>query len=710
MRQTGRELFEDSKRSRMMDPHRDRRRGSGPFWLAIGLALVLSTDSASPAQDGFIPLTSSSSTAFSVGDNTGHVWRVRRAGYVNSSSGAFGTVGTAMLSGSSLSFTNPMTKPSASELQLTTSWNNLRLTRRIRIDRAAGTCRFVDTFTNVGGSTVRTEFTVRHDLSGIAPSVVTDQQRTIAQGATTVRAGETGFVAWRPGGGNVRSLVCLVGTPTPTLVPRITNASNSTFTVAYPLVLEPKATWTVVHGVTVPAIPTAPNKEALAARFAPFRDPKWITDLPIATRRTIVNSATSAALARELESVLAPLARFCAERSITRGDEALLVVDDETRLKGAVEGEGIVVETDLGQTKISLEEIAAFAGERAGIEPRVFLRSGDVLAGEIVDCPLTFRTGEGTTIGLDPQRLATLVTARSERDGKLAEEARGLAVLASGQRITGRLAEETLWNVVSPWGPAELPAGRVRKYDTRRDPQPLVRLDFDDGSRLHVLVLTRDIALAATRFGDLEFPASEIDEWQVVMPSEAAESAEESQAGPTEEVVDETTSVSGEGESEPPGDAPSKPGPKPTPPVEEPTPASEANSEWKPTENLPRLDLIGENVLVGRFTEAKLMVRTSAGEFEIETSRIRRMENKSTSARPSPRFEFEVGTEEKLVGSLVDGAVTFRALDREWRIPAAHLRAYDSQPSKNATTATSKTTVVAPRPPIQPQPSRVFSR
>ncbi|MEX0718479.1 MAG: hypothetical protein WD066_17935 [Planctomycetaceae bacterium] len=527
------------------------------FRLACGCLPALMFLAATPAVwaaeagEQFVPLRSTGSYPIQTRDAAGTPWNMTPNGAMRFGTSYVNTAGTLTVDGSALGFSQLAISADGLELKGTASLGNLRITRRVRIDVKSGLCRFVDAFENVGGVAMSVNVSQRYTVSGNAQQMVTDGGTNLPRDSTTTLGkNESGvlIVHNRSGTAEATSLAVFLAARNSAAKPTVQNTSYSNIIFTLPLSIEPRRTAAVLHGVAPQRLTAAPAGGELARLFIPFSQPDWTRDLPAELRTTFVNWRPVRGAGSTGRSLLQPVLDLVFDRGVERGPrQDVLLIDDQTRLVGQVEGTGLTLRGRFGETPVVLDEIAALEGREHFV--RLYFRNGDVLGGAVSRCDLVLASEHGVRVHLQPHQVRLLMMRASENDGAIrAADNNGRAPvidlialdLRSGDRLTGRLDDDQRIGMATPWGSHDVSWKDVGDMRIVRDEQPLHRIEFRDGSRLRTILPPQSLALRDTRFGTVEAATIEIAGWQTVSPippaaslsnADAAASAENGSSG-----------------------------------------------------------------------------------------------------------------------------------------------------------------------------------
>ncbi len=625
---------------------------------------------------------------------------------VNSGRSMLMAVGTLTNNGGQFSPNRVLMTPDGTEYVFEGSLNNVngpngddgpmvQIVRRIKINRQSSTLRFVESVQNTGATPVQVTMTtgsatVRSQIQ----SVVCGPSGTALQAATgqavTGPPGGGIVPAYRPGApspygvpnngmvrlalpahdcgvvvrshGNRLPGVWLYAPQSKHVKPAIDIQNYRTLQVSFTLAVPAQSTVSVVWGLADRTLPAALDAQAIKKQFKVFQDREWLADLPDNVIKSIVNyrrfnSGESALLGPLLQPVL----DLAAQYDVERGKADVLVQDEQSRMLGAVAGSDLSIATSLGKAVVPLEEVALLSGG-AGVERpmRVYLRNGEILVGRVEAKDLVLKAPAGVDAKLSPEEINLLFLHAAGNDGKTAAEAQAMVETHDGQRLLlsgapgtpgapggapstlGR-GRDAQFHAVTPWGGLDFGLGEIDRLSVRREPQPVYRLTFKDGSDLSVLLQGELPPLKSLRFGPVKPSAGVWQLWSLQTPGtmsgtmyswswSATQQSQQDQAGDQEQ------------------------------------PAGPAG---------PHCRLIGENVLAGTIETPKVNLATAGSVLAIPLSQIRTAQRSGDPQAGGP-INVELTDGRHLSGLLTNRTVAIRFHGKVWEVSAQHLIAIDS--------------------------------
>lgn len=177
--------------------------------------------------------------------------------------------------------------------------------------------------------------------------------------------------------------------------------------------------------------------------------------------------------------------------------EDVLWITGENQLAGEVNGAArLKIKTVLGERETVIKDVAAIqGGGGVGRTPRVFLRDGQVLAGDIVAEKLTMTSRDGWDMELKVEDLMFLLTHLEEVDGKAPEGAGAFVALRSGDVLAIDQASDAGLEILSPWGADRVPLAEIVSLRYTNGSVPKYRIHRKDGSWMSVFLNGPDLTL-----------------------------------------------------------------------------------------------------------------------------------------------------------------------------------------------------------------------
>lgn len=445
-------------------------------------------------------------------DSMGFRWDINQAGSVSDGSNdCFDGAMILSVNGSNFTAQKSMMTSPRGEYVLTRSMSGVRVTRRVLVDVKRAAARYVEVFENAGSNPVKLSVGIRSMLGGTCRQVITDGGKPFSGSLGKKDVGVLSVSSSsRP------CVLFLVTGLRSKTKPQLKLVGNRTLTFTYSITVKPRKTASIVHLVAQRRGMTAANVADLVKGFY-HRQRLVKPEVPQPLRRTVVNFRVG--LGGDLPGpgpALKSVQELAETLGIERGKSDALVVGKEGHLRGKVTGRGIAVRTVHGETKLALGDVALLVGGAGlGRQERVYLRSGEILAGSLEAEAFVLKCESGLEIGLVPPRIDMLFTHSAPADGTPPVEAVAFVETRLGERLAvsrkeGAGGAVTL-EAATPWGPISVAMDEIRELYYVREPQPCWRLILSDGSRVPIVLTGRGIEFRTLRFGPVTLAPQSIE-------------------------------------------------------------------------------------------------------------------------------------------------------------------------------------------------------
>ena len=449
-----------------------------------------------------------------VTDSLGFVWDRTQYGGINQGSNCFSDAFSLRINNNQFTVRSGMMTPDGSEYLLNGNVSGIDVTRRVRVDVKAGSCRFLETFRNPGAAPKTLNVVLQVQFNNQMNPMLTDTGT-----ASTGQFGAKDCGIVMPPRANS-------GQQTPALLwllasggkvrPTLANQQNHRLTVTYPITLPAGGTVSFVHVAAQRNLAGNPDAKTLAKLFAPMKSPKVIAGLTAQERKTLVNFSASAMSGAEgiaLASLLEAL-------GVERGATDTLAIGEDTRLRGTASCASLEIETPLGRAQLPFERVAAVLG--GAREGRVLLRDGQALSGTLTARGLKFTLATGTTMDLHIAALDRLVLRTSPLDAT--GGAWGFVETFDGARIAVKPEPSLRLRANTAWGVREITPDELVSCGPSEDAPLQFSVTLKDGSRFLALLDGEEIAFDTALFGRKSFPVSAVRRIAIVQPRPADDS------------------------------------------------------------------------------------------------------------------------------------------------------------------------------------------
>lgn len=595
--------------------------------LAAGIVVLAMLQSPLPAAAAKVKLVPA--RYGQVNDAQGYPWDVRSTGMIeNGRNDCFDNGLILTVNNQQFNCSNGQMTPDAKQFVLFMTMGQLQVTRHIQIDTQRAMMRYLEVFNNPTAKTVNAQVVIRTMLGGNCQQVVTSEGTPLA--SATLGKKDIGIAAMNPGGSRP-SVVFMFSDPNSRPRPTVRVQGNRDFYVTFSLSIKPKRTLTLYHTVAQRSNLT-PNGLAAVYKTV-YRGRLLKPSIPAKLVSTIANFRTTPAEG-DPGPLLASVLEVADALGVERKDHETLVLSDDASMTGTVTSESFVVKTLLGDTKIEAEDVALLVGGAGRERPmRLYLRSGEILVGEIQAESLAIKTKEELQLKLEPALLDMLFfRANQEKDGKPLAGAAAMVTTSSGDRFAVAKTASTMLKTATPWGAYSFKLNAVRHMWVIRDPAPSRRLVLNDNSRLTVFVTSPALPLESVRWGTVQLPMHALQAYHRI----DVEAALEIEGGTPEEI-------------------------------------DEDPEFWRL--KAPYCLLAGNNAFAGRIDLESIRLVSGAGVRDVALEQIatisRDEDQEQSGTQAAVRLEMRGGGH--LTGRLERSFVPIRVGEHTWQVPVEHL-------------------------------------
>ncbi|MBN2714008.1 MAG: hypothetical protein JXR97_16435 [Planctomycetes bacterium] len=547
-----------------------------------------------------------------VNDSLGYSWNLNNNGSIISGTNyAFSNAMQLQVNNNHFYSQQPQMLADGSEFILTGQVNGIMITRRIMIDKKAGTVRWVDVFENPTGAPMSMMVKYYSGFNGRYQSMVSDQG---TNQPNTLSNKEEGFFVYQMPNNNRPSSLFWFGSAKSKLKPTIMSSNQYDVQVDYNLSIPAGKSAALIVGLAQRNAAMVPSGKQLDKLFKPFHSRKFTKGIPTGILRSIANhrgGGGATALDLSLDKLLEGL-------GVTRGKSDILAVGEETRLHGTASCVNASLETAYGTFSVPFEKIAAIIGGRlTGGSVRIFLRDGQAYVGGMTTEGFKFATTSGLSMNLDPKTLDRIVMRASPEDGVPPVNVTAFIETFEGDRIALAENNDLVFLFVTPWGPYNVPLRDLQVLRMPEDNRPGCRVTLKNGSRFFAFPGSEPIKVKTANFGIREFHLTGIRS---------------------------ITTVGGKVDEEGPGDI----------------------SE-------PHVSLIGENVFVGRVDQPEINFVVGGELIPLTPGQIRTLHNMAEGDQTDPGeaviYQAELWGGGAVSGELREPTLPVRAGGHLFRIP-----------------------------------------
>lgn len=468
-------------------------------------------------------------------DAKGFRWDVDANGNVSSNSQAFSSAGQIIVNNSGFGVQQRLMTADATQFRFTGVVQRFPFTREIKLNQKTGTARFLDTFANPlpQPQTLAIRLTIVTRSSNAAAITSGGQvfQRRAYSGVIPLK--QYGFVTQTQSSSYPTPVVFLCGAKGK-VRPSVANTStsNQSFQVNYSVTIPAGKSATLLWGLAQhPRLTSTPQPAAVAALFKPFLAAEFTRGIPSDIRRQIVNNSLSASAEGSFGPLLDPLNELADTYAVERGEKSVLIVGDESHVPGKFTDGPVEVVTRLGDATLAMTQVAGLTGGGGvGRQPRVFLRSGEVLAGTVDLADVEFDAENGLQFKLDSDHILALLTTAAKSDGQPAAERTQWLQTQFGDRVELQPDANSVVHGASMWGPVLVPLAEVKVLARSEEELPVHYMELQDGSKFWLILQGESLEVASKTLGKLSVPVAMIDRVGTVEPAAKEEEPEETPA------------------------------------------------------------------------------------------------------------------------------------------------------------------------------------
>lgn len=606
-----------------MPPHpaspASRRKPALKRWLA---AIALVAVAAAPAwANNQQPLINAQWT--NRNDSMGMMWDIRPGGYVDDgTNNCFNNAMLLQVNNSNVNFNTHQMTPDGQLYVFTGNMQGIQIDRRVSLNPKFPGVRYVDTFHNPTNQAKTLPVTYYTRISSQAQAILTDTGTNFNSGTLGKR--DSGLVLYRPGA--QPSVVLQFCTPGSKVKPTISNSSNYQFQVTYALQIPAGKKVTLISGIGQRNLIAPPaNSNELRKLFKPFRDRSFVKGVPREQMRYAVN--WSGGMSGE-----APVL-YTIERDLQtepRDDADVLAVGEQTRIRGKASWDRVSIRTQFGVIEPAAERVAAIAGPRfSGGASRIYLRDGQVLAGELTVDNLRMELAGGASLSVEGERLDRLVARTPTTTTAPPAGFQAMIDTYQGDRIMIKSGESAslVLTAVTPYGKREISIDELEWLQMRTDQQPVYEFALADGSRFFGMLDQQSLAGRSELFGEIVFNANDVRFL--------------------------TTSVQS---------------------------TEDTRSEQSTTPTRAYAQLSNDQRLVGELNQSTVELLTISGLLKLPTDQIQELERVSDDAsfpgHGGPIFQVTLWDGSQAVGRFEKPLLQFAAGEINWEVPSQDVERY----------------------------------
>lgn len=380
----------------------------------------------------------------------------------------------------------------------------LQVSRLIKVDQRLGVVRWVEVLKNPSGAPITGVFGFGFRLNAQAGQIVSETGTAVS---TALGVKEGALIVTKPPQyrNNWLDLILLLTDPAMKDKPAISNQNNYEFSVAWNITVPAGKTVAVMYAAALRPMANGPDTKEAQRLMTTVASRAFLSDLPPALRRLIINWKVSGIVDDDL-----PAADIPDELVSARGDGDLLALGASTRLRGtaalvASAAPAAPATAAAGTAHLSLtvdgkivelpwERILAIAGGRTS---RIFLQDGQSLSGTLAPATVTFTLASGQAVSVSTERIGWLL--RVPKPDRGSADAPVLITTRDGVRLRARAAAEVRLRAGTPWGVLDLRLADIANLVPAEGGGCTVRLA--DGSRFHAHLAGDDLVVDTLLLG-----------------------------------------------------------------------------------------------------------------------------------------------------------------------------------------------------------------
>lgn len=459
-------------------------------------------------------------------DSLGFVWDFSQYGGIGNGNGLnnFGSGFVLHVQGNQFSTGQAMMTPDGTEYFFSQMMNTIEVSRRVKVDAKAGTCRFIETLRNTGPATASFPLMIQTGYNYRMQSTLTDTGTAVT---TTQFGPKDSAIISVPMANQGQTpkpcaVVWMVASPDGKVRPTIQNSGHSRISINYPVSLAPGASVSFVH-VAAQRHLAATDAKSLAKILAPLKSGRITADLTPKERKAVANFRASGMVGGEV--VLSALLETL---DVERGATDVLAIGKDTRLRGTASCASLEIETRRGPAKVPFEKVAAIIGGPGG--GRVLLRDGQAVSGRLTASGLKFTLTTGTTMELNAASLDRLVLRATPED-KAPPAAWAFIETTDGDRLAAKLDPTFRLRAHTAWGVREVTAEELAGCGPMEGTPFGNFIALKDGSGFIGLLDGREVSFETALLGRQSIPTAAILRIAVVRPKTADDEPERSIEG-----------------------------------------------------------------------------------------------------------------------------------------------------------------------------------
>ena len=418
----------------------------------------------------------------------------------------------------------PMMTPDGSEYVLRGRCGALKVERRLKVHPKLRGARVVDRITNPTKAPMKVTHNVMGHLSVRPASVRTSSGQS---GSRQLSPKDVGVYAKVQG--NINGHVFwFLRTSKSSVKPFFrTNNNNQSLNFSYTVTIQPGRTVGIMLGARFVPQPTM-KKDKVAREFRQYGSTRWTRDLPRTVRKSLLNMGRGGWGAFGDGGLTQPIET---EIGLSPTNFDVLALGPQTLVQGKAACGRLAVSTDHGTVEVPMKDVAAIVGNRnAALSPRVYLRDGQRLLGDLTAEDLRFDMTSGATVDLSIDRLDRLIMTKSpdKAGGPSLLDPEGASddqdpkeswlVMTRAGLVLRSMKTTGALGIATSWGPLNLPLEDIRMIRPLDDEFPGYMVQLRDGTRLRAFLRASTLALENELLGKIALKGHELRALQYEEP------------------------------------------------------------------------------------------------------------------------------------------------------------------------------------------------
>jgi hypothetical protein len=475
------------------------------FRVSLALLATLSLSATAEAEEKLVNANLAAQT-----DSQGYRWDLTQQGWVNNgTSYTFNRAMVLSINGAQFNPSERLMKPDKSVFVFRgVAGGGLKIERRIKLDLAKGTVRFVDIVTNPGRKATTVILKHYTRLARSCDQLISNLARNAAN--SSLKEKEQGFFAYYKR--RSPSVLFNLVSPRGGVRPSVQVLSRRTFHFSYVIKVPARRSRAIVTTLgQIKLGQTPPDKKTGRTFFESLNESKYVADVPARYRRVLVNFESVEEGGGEGVSLLGGVEDFVARQDLKRDKQDAVIVDERETMRGDVKGGEIKIKSAFGPVSVPFSDLLFWrGGAGVGYPNLLVFRNGEIVRGEATCPDLRLVTKTGVEIPLAPSAFMALVMRKgSEPEPTPSPNAKAVLRTHDGSVLLLG-SPEGAFGGLTPWGTLKVDLARVVSLRYGLKEYPGLTVALQDGTSLPVVPSSRTLRLESPRFGQIDVPLHRI--------------------------------------------------------------------------------------------------------------------------------------------------------------------------------------------------------